>query len=43
MMKCETHLINDNEYINAIYILKNAPIYSKGVRSTRELMKKKKL
>jgi hypothetical protein len=42
-MKCETYLINDNEYINAIYILKNAPIYSKGVRSTRELMKKKKL
>lgn len=34
--------VNDIKYINSNYILKNAPIYSKGIRSTRELMKKKK-
>jgi hypothetical protein len=31
----------NNTYINADYILLNAPIYSKGLRSTRELIKKK--
>lgn len=38
----EIKTINDIDYINSDYILKNAPIYSKGIRSTRELMKKKK-
>lgn len=35
--------INGVEYINADYILKNAPIFSKGARSSRDLMKKKNL
>lgn len=30
-------------YVNADYILVNAPIYSKGVRSTRSLIKKKNI
>lgn len=38
----EIETVNNIEYINSDYILKNAPIYSKGIRSTRELMKKKK-
>ncbi len=30
----------NNTYINADYILQNAPIYSKGARSSRDLIKK---
>ena len=37
----EIQQVKDIKYINADYILKNAYIYSKGCRSTRELMKKK--
>lgn len=38
----EIQTVNDIEYINANYILKNALLFSKGSRSTRDLMKKKK-
>ena len=33
----------NNIYINGDYILENAPIYSKGVRSSRDLVKKKNI
>ena len=38
-----TQTINGIKYINADYIMKNALIFSKGARSSRDLMKKKKL
>lgn len=38
-----TLTIDNIEYVLSDYILKNAPIYSKGSRSTRDLMKRKKI
>lgn len=35
--------INNKNYVNADYVLKNAPIYSKGVRSSRDLIRKKNI
>ena len=39
----DTQTINGIEYINADYIMKNASIFCKGARSSRDLMKKKKM
>lgn len=36
-------LNNNNKYILADYIITNAPIFSKGVRSSRDLIKKKNI
>lgn len=33
----------NKKYVNGDYILKNAPIYSKGCRSSRDLLKKKEI
>ena len=38
-----TLTINNIEYVLSDYILKNAPIYSKGARSSRDLMRRKKI
>jgi len=38
-----TQNINNIEYIMVDYIRENAPIYSKGSRSSRDLMKRKKI
>jgi hypothetical protein len=35
--------INNKNYVNADYVLKNAPIYSKGIRSSRDLIRKKNI
>lgn len=34
---------NDMEYVQADYVLQHAPIYSKGSRGTRDLLKKKQI
>lgn len=34
---------SDTEYVQADYVLQHAPIYSKGCRGTRDLIKKKKI
>jgi len=34
---------NKNEYINGTYVLENALVYSKGCRSSRDLIKKKNI
>lgn len=38
-----TLTIDNIEYVLSDYILKNAPIYSKGARSSRDLMRRKKI
>jgi hypothetical protein len=35
--------INDKNYVHSDFILSNAPIYSKGCRSSRDLIKKKNI
>ncbi len=34
---------NNSKYIDCDYIMKNAPIYAKGARSTRDLIRKKEI
>ncbi len=39
----EIIIINDKEYISADYIFENAPIYSKGLRTSRTMISKKQI
>ena len=44
-METETHIItiNDKQYIMGDYLYNNAPIYSKGCRSSRDIISKKQI